>query len=64
MTVNSTLHDWFGTPLGQYLLEKERAYLDDVTPDVFGFHALQLGLPQYDLLRENRIANRMRVGCT
>ncbi len=60
----NTLHDWFETPLGQYLLDKERAYLDDVTPDVFGFHALQLGLAGYDLLRENRIAHRMRVAAT
>ena len=58
----NTLQEWFASPLGQYLLEKERAYLDDVTPDIFGFHALQLGLPEYDLLRENRIAHRMRVG--
>jgi SAM-dependent methyltransferase len=55
------LHEWFATPLGQYLLEKERAYLDDVTPDIFGFHAVQLGLPEFDLLRENRITHRMRV---
>ncbi len=57
----NTLQDWFQTPLGQYLLEKERAYLDDVTPDIFGFHAVQLGLPEFDLLRENRITHRMRV---
>ena len=57
----NTLQDWFQTPLGQYLLEKERAYLDDVTPDIFGFHALQLGMPGVDLLRESRIAHRMRV---
>jgi SAM-dependent methyltransferase len=57
----NTLQDWFETPLGQYLLDKERAYLDDVTPDIFGFHALQLGLPRFDLLRESRIAHRMRV---
>src|ERR1700759_4555513 len=60
MTTNAP-RAWFETPLGQYLLEKERAWLDDVTPDIFGFHALQLGLPQYDLLRENRITHRMRV---
>ncbi len=60
----NTLQDWFETPLGQYLLDKERAYLDDVTPDIFGFHALQLGLPRFDLLRESRIAHRMRVACT
>jgi SAM-dependent methyltransferase len=57
----ATLQDWFQTPLGQYLLEKERSYLDDVTPDIFGFHALQLGMPGVDLLRESRIAHRMRV---
>ena len=57
----TTLQDWFQTPLGQYLLEKERAYLDDVTPDIFGFHAVQLGMPGVDLLRESRIAHRMRV---
>jgi len=57
----NTLPEWFQTPLGQYLLEKERAYLDDVVPDIFGYHALQLGLPEVDLLRESRIAHRVRV---
>ncbi len=57
----NALQDWFETPLGQYLLEKERAYLDEVTPDIFGFHALQLGLPGVDLLHESRITHRLRV---
>jgi SAM-dependent methyltransferase len=57
----NTLQEWFGTPLGEYLLHKERAYLDEITPDVFGFHALQIGLPEIDFLRESRIAHRMRV---
>lgn len=60
----NTLQDWLPTPLGQYLLEKEQAYLDDVTPDIFGFHALQLGMPSVDLLRESRIAHRMRIADT
>ena len=57
----NTLRDWFDTPLGQYLLEKERAYLDEVTPDIFGFHAIQLGMESTDLLRENRITHKMRI---
>ena len=57
----NTLQEWFATPLGQYLLEKEQAYLDDVTPDIFGYHAMQLGMPEVDLLRESRIAHRMRA---
>jgi SAM-dependent methyltransferase len=61
---NDTLQDWLTTPLGQYLLEKEQAYLDDVTSDIFGFHALQVGLAKFDLLRASRIAHRVRVDAT
>ena len=57
----NTITDWFATPLGAYLLDKEQAYLDQVTPDIFGFHALQLGLAPFDLLRENRITHRMKI---
>lgn len=57
----NTLADWLETPLGAYLLAKEQAFLDAATPDLFGFHALQLGLPQVDLLRESRIMHRFRV---
>jgi len=60
----NTLQEWFATPLGQYLLEKEQAYLDDVTPDIFGFHALQLGMPEVDLLRASRIAHRVRIAAS
>jgi SAM-dependent methyltransferase len=61
---NNTLQEWLATPLGQYLLEKEQSYLDDVTPDIFGFHALQLGMPGVDLLKASRIAHRMRIAAT
>ena len=57
----SSLHDWFQSPLGEYLLERERTWLDQVVPDIFGYHAIQLGLPQFDLLRESRIAHRVTV---
>ena len=56
-----SLHDWFQSPLGEYLLERERTWLDQVVPDIFGYHAIQLGLPQFDLLRESRIAHRVTV---
>lgn len=60
-TKPASLHDWLSTPLGAYVLDRERAWLDQTTPDIFGYHALQLGLPQIDLLRESRIVNRMRI---
>ena len=46
---------WFETCLGQYLLEKEQNYFDQAVMDVFGYNAIQIGFPQYDLLRTNRM---------
>lgn len=57
-----TLQDWFATPLGAYLLQQEQAYFDEAVADVFGFNAMQLGLPGVDLLRMNRIPLRFTVG--
>jgi len=59
--IHASLHDWFQSPLGQYLLQSERGWLDQVVPDIFGYHAIQIGMPQVDLLRESRIAHRMTV---
>ena len=47
--------EWFASPLGRYLLECEHRYFDHAVADVFGFNALQLGLPGYDFLRASRI---------
>jgi SAM-dependent methyltransferase len=52
---------WTASPLGRYVLEWEQAQLDSVVSDVFGYHALQLGLPQLDALRENRMPSRALV---
>ena len=49
---------WLKTPPGRYLLAWEQAQLDRCVVDVFGFHALQLGLPELDALRANRMPHR------
>ncbi len=49
---------WAQSPPGRYLLAWEQAQLDQNVPDIFGYHALQLGLPQIDALRENRMPYR------
>ncbi|WJF89456.1 class I SAM-dependent methyltransferase [Paraburkholderia bonniea] len=49
---------WTNSPPGRYVLQWEQAQLDRVVSDVFGYHALQLGLPQLDALRENRMPCR------
>ena len=58
----SNLDDWFATPKGEYVLRWERAQFDSAVEDVFGFNAVQIGLPRVDLLRQNRIPLRTRVG--
>jgi SAM-dependent methyltransferase len=52
---------WLNTPLGQYLLARERAYIDKAVSDIFGYNALQIGLPAFDLLRANRMPLRATV---
>ena len=49
---------WLATPPGRYLLEWEQSRVDQVVVDMFGFHALQLGLCQLDALRGNRMPHR------
>ena len=46
---------WFETCLGQYLLEREQSYFDQAVMDVFGYNAVQIGFPQHDFLRTNRM---------
>jgi SAM-dependent methyltransferase len=55
------LQDWFQTPAGRYLLEWERAQFDLAVADIFGYHALQLGLPALDALRANRMPYRWQA---
>ncbi|HJV68070.1 class I SAM-dependent methyltransferase [Ideonella sp.] len=61
MTQNDAIIElglWLGTPPGRYLLEWEQARLDRAVADIFGFHALQIGLPEIDTLRSNRMPHR------
>src|SRR5580765_6943369 len=52
------LPQWLKSPAGQYLLAWEQRHLDHAVADLFGFHALQLGLPELDALRANRMPHR------
>jgi SAM-dependent methyltransferase len=49
---------WLRTAPGGYLLAWEQDRLDHAVADAFGFHALQLGLPELDGLRANRMRHR------
>ncbi|MBK1685971.1 class I SAM-dependent methyltransferase [Rubrivivax gelatinosus] len=53
---------WLRSPAGRYLLEWEQDRLDHAVTDAFGFHALQLGMPEIQGLRANRMPHRW-VAC-
>ncbi len=55
------LAQWLETPPGRYLLAWEQAQMDRSVADIFGFHAVQLGLPELDALRANRMPHRWLV---
>ncbi|MEO6407586.1 MAG: methyltransferase domain-containing protein [Burkholderiaceae bacterium] len=52
------LTQWLQTPAGRYLLGWEQAHLDAAVVDIFGYHALQLGMPELQALRSNRMPHR------
>ncbi len=54
--------EWLASSPGQYLVAREQAYFDEAVADIFGYHALQLGLEQVDLLRASRIPLRVHAG--
>jgi SAM-dependent methyltransferase len=57
----SSLSGWFTTPQGAYVLDWELAQFDSAVEDVFGFRAVQIGLPEVDFLRQNRINFRFSL---
>jgi SAM-dependent methyltransferase len=57
----SSLSGWLSTPQGAYDLGWELAQYDNAVEDVFGFRAVQVGLPEVDFLRQNRIPYRFSL---
>lgn len=56
------IDNWLQTAQGRYVMAWEQARIDAVVADLFGYNALQLGFPQYDLLAQNRIPLRQVAG--
>jgi SAM-dependent methyltransferase len=57
----SSLSGWLSTSQGAYVLGWELAQYDSAVEDVFGFRAVQVGLPEVDFLRQNRIPFRFSL---
>jgi SAM-dependent methyltransferase len=54
----SSFADFLESAPGRYVVAWEQRFLDAAVPDIFGYHAMQLGTPQIDALRENRMPLR------
>ena len=53
--MHARFHAWLQTPPGIYLQAWQRVEFDRAVVDIFGYHALQLGLPQLHTLEANRM---------
>jgi SAM-dependent methyltransferase len=49
---------WLETPAGNYVRAWQQQRLDMLTADIFGFNAVQIGLPQINALQANRMPNK------
>jgi len=49
------LEGWLQTPAGVYLRAWEQTCLDNLTADIFGYNAVQIGMPQIDALSASRM---------
>lgn len=52
------LGPWLETPAGSYVRSWQQARLDMLTADIFGFNAVQIGLPQLNALQANRMPHK------
>ena len=52
------LDGWLQTPAGLYVRAWEQQCLDSLTVDIFGYNAVQIGLPQLDALAASRMPNK------
>ncbi|HZW11572.1 MAG TPA: class I SAM-dependent methyltransferase [Noviherbaspirillum sp.] len=52
------LGPWLETPPGDYVRAWQQERLDMLTADIFGFNAIQVGLPQINALQANRMPNK------
>lgn len=55
------LEGWLQTPAGVYMRAWEQSCLDNLTADIFGYNAVQIGMPQIDALAANRMPNQWLV---
>ncbi len=53
-----SLDQWFVAGAGRYVRSWEQRYISRLVRQVFGYHAVQIGLPQWDFMRHNRVRHK------
>jgi SAM-dependent methyltransferase len=53
------LEGWLQTPAGVYMRAWEQSCLDNLTVDIFGYNAVQIGMPQIDALAASRMPYKL-----
>ena len=56
------IQPWFDSSLGQYLIAHEQRFFDQVVVNIFGYNAVQIGWPQFNFLRLNRMPFHFSIG--
>jgi SAM-dependent methyltransferase len=59
--VGVQLRDWYAAPAGAAVARALHTALEGFLPDLFGYHAVQLGLAVPELLRSSRIPHRVLI---
>jgi SAM-dependent methyltransferase len=57
-----SLSEWFAGGQGNYVLAREQDYFDHTVSSIFGYNAVQLGLPEHDFLNSSRMPLRFSAG--
>ena len=54
----ASLREWLNTESGLYARAWEQQQINHFLSNVFGYHAIQIGMPHWDLLQNNRILHK------
>ncbi|WP_353572519.1 class I SAM-dependent methyltransferase [Candidatus Albibeggiatoa sp. nov. BB20] len=62
-TCLAELYQWFTTPLGERLLQSEVQLMQQILPNLFGYHLLQIGNIGHGQLLESSRINHRCISC-
>lgn len=61
-SIGAQMRQWYDSPLGERLRAQERHHLEEILPNLFGYHLLQVGAVADGLLAASRVLHRVTMG--